>query len=73
MLTIIITSLLSLGSLLIGSWLGARFSLRNTLKALEIQDAQKKWEFALEIYPSLTDSTGRILKVKHLKKVISND
>jgi 16S rRNA (guanine527-N7)-methyltransferase len=39
----------------------------------EIQEAQKKWEFDLEIYPSLTDSTGRIVMIKHLKKVISND
>lgn len=35
----------------------------------EIEAAQKKWNFDLEIYPSLTDSRGRILKVKHLKKV----
>jgi 16S rRNA (guanine527-N7)-methyltransferase len=39
----------------------------------EIEEAQKKWEFDLEIYPSLTDSKGRILKVEHLKKVVSND
>ena len=35
----------------------------------EIEEAQKKWDFELEIFPSLTDSRGRILKVKHLKKV----
>lgn len=34
----------------------------------EIEEAQKIWDFDLEIYPSLTDSTGRILKIKHLKK-----
>ncbi|MBA3812932.1 MAG: 16S rRNA (guanine(527)-N(7))-methyltransferase RsmG [Alphaproteobacteria bacterium] len=34
----------------------------------EIEEAQKKWIFDLEIYPSLTDSTGRILKIEHLKK-----
>lgn len=38
----------------------------------EIEDAQKKWNFELEIYPSLTDSAARILKIKHLKKVASN-
>lgn len=39
----------------------------------EIAEAQKKWEFDLEIYPSLTDSTGRVLKVERLKKVIASD
>ena len=39
----------------------------------EIEEAQKKWEFSLEIFPSLTESKGRILKIKHLKKVNSND
>lgn len=34
----------------------------------EIEEAHKKWDFTLEIYPSLTDSTGRILKIEHLKK-----
>lgn len=34
----------------------------------EIEEAQKKWEFNLEIYPSLTDATGRILKIEYLKK-----
>lgn len=39
----------------------------------EIEEARKIWEFDLEIYPSLTDSTGRILKIAHLKKVTEND
>lgn len=34
----------------------------------EISEAQKIWKFDLEIYQSLTDSTGRILKITHLKK-----
>jgi 16S rRNA (guanine527-N7)-methyltransferase len=34
----------------------------------EIQMAENKWEFELEIFSSLTDSTGRILKISHLKK-----
>jgi hypothetical protein len=40
----LLTPLLSLISLLFGTWLGARFSMRNTLKALEIQNAQKEKE-----------------------------
>jgi len=39
----------------------------------ELEDAQKKWKFDLEIYPSLTDSKGRILKIKHLRKAVSHD
>ena len=39
----------------------------------EIQEAQKKWDFSLEIFPSLTDPRGRILKVKQLKRIFSND
>jgi len=35
----------------------------------EIEQAQKKWNFELEIYPSLTDAKGRIIKIKHLKKM----
>ena len=35
----------------------------------EIEDSQKKWDFNLEIFPSLTDSRGRILKITHPKKV----
>lgn len=35
----------------------------------EIQEAQKKWEFDLEIFPSLADSRGRILKIKYLKRI----
>ncbi len=34
----------------------------------EIQEALKKWEFDLEIFPSLTDSRSSILKIKHLNK-----
>jgi len=33
----------------------------------EILEAQKKWEFTLEIFPSLTDSKGKILKLRALK------
>lgn len=36
----------------------------------EIQEAQKTWEFKLEIFPSLTDSEGRILKIEHLNKSV---
>ena len=35
----------------------------------EIEEAQKKWEFDLEIFPSLTDSKGHLLKVKHPKRI----
>lgn len=38
----------------------------------EIQDAQKKWDFDLEIFPSLTDLQGRILKITHLKRIPKN-
>ena len=38
----------------------------------EIQEAQKKWEFDLEIFPSLTDSKARILKIKHPKRIPSH-
>lgn len=33
----------------------------------EIDEAQKKWNFELEIFPSLTDSTGNILMIKNLR------
>jgi hypothetical protein len=39
-----LTSLLSLVSLLFGTWLGAHFSMRNALKALELQNAQTEKE-----------------------------
>ncbi|MBY0293542.1 MAG: 16S rRNA (guanine(527)-N(7))-methyltransferase RsmG [Alphaproteobacteria bacterium] len=39
----------------------------------EIKDAKKKWEFDLEIFPSLTDSTGCILKIENLKRIELND
>lgn len=35
----------------------------------EIETAQKKWKFSLEIFPSLTDSTASILKIEHLKRI----
>ncbi len=35
----------------------------------EIEMAQKKWKFSLEIFPSLTDSTASILKIEHLKRI----
>ncbi len=38
----------------------------------EILDAQKKWEFDLEIFPSLTDSRGSILKIQHPKRIYPN-
>lgn len=36
----------------------------------EIEMAKKKWEFCLEMFPSLTDSEGRLLKISHLKRII---
>ena len=39
----------------------------------EIKEAQKKWEFDLEIFPSLIDSTGCILKIENLKRTGLND
>jgi 16S rRNA (guanine527-N7)-methyltransferase len=39
---------------------------------MEMEVAQKKWEFTLEIFPSLTDSMARILKIKHLKRISSH-
>jgi 16S rRNA (guanine527-N7)-methyltransferase len=39
----------------------------------EILEAQKKWDFDLEIRPSLTDSQGRILIIKNLKRISSDD
>ncbi len=38
----------------------------------EILEAQKKWEFDLEIFPSLTDSRARILKIEHPKRIFQN-
>lgn len=35
----------------------------------EVEDSQKKWDFNLELFPSLIDSRGRILKITHPKKV----
>jgi 16S rRNA (guanine527-N7)-methyltransferase len=39
----------------------------------EIVEAQKKWEFDLEIFPSLTDSKASILKIKHPKRILPHD
>lgn len=39
----------------------------------EIEDSQKKWDFNLELFPSLTDSRGRILRITHPKKVSLHD
>ncbi|MBY0272210.1 MAG: 16S rRNA (guanine(527)-N(7))-methyltransferase RsmG [Alphaproteobacteria bacterium] len=39
----------------------------------EIENSRKKWDFNLELFPSLTDSRGRILKITHPKKVSSYD
>jgi 16S rRNA (guanine527-N7)-methyltransferase len=36
---------------------------------MEIDMAKKNWEFTLEIFPSLTDSKARILKIMHLKRI----
>ena len=47
-MSILLTSIVPLISLIIGTWLGAKFSLRNTLRALEIQNRQKEKERAEE-------------------------
>jgi len=39
----------------------------------EIQNGQKKWEFNLELFQSLTDSRGNILKITHPKRISSYD
>ena len=39
----------------------------------EIKKAKKKWEFGLEIFPSITDSTGCILKIENPKRIGLND
>lgn len=33
----------------------------------EVVKAQKKWEFTLETFPSMTDAEAKILKIQHLK------
>ncbi|MBY0501154.1 MAG: 16S rRNA (guanine(527)-N(7))-methyltransferase RsmG [Alphaproteobacteria bacterium] len=38
----------------------------------EIEEAQKEWEFILEIFPSLTDSKGNILKITNLRRIPSD-
>lgn len=38
----------------------------------EIEMAKKNWNFSLEIFPSLIDSTGSILKIEHLKRIPSH-
>ncbi len=35
----------------------------------EIQEAQRKWKFDLEILPSISDPEGRILKIEHPKRI----
>jgi 16S rRNA (guanine527-N7)-methyltransferase len=47
--------------------------LKGKMFEQEIEQAQKKWEFSLEIFPSLTDSTGRILKISSLKRIFIHD
>ncbi len=44
------------------------FFLKGKTADEEIQMAKKSWDFELEIFPSLTDSTGRILKISHLQR-----
>lgn len=44
-----LTSIVPVISLIVGTWLGAKFSLRNTLRALEIQNRQKEKERAEEV------------------------
>ena len=39
----------------------------------EIQDSQKMWEFKLEIFPSITDSEGKILKITDLQRKYPHD
>jgi 16S rRNA (guanine527-N7)-methyltransferase len=39
----------------------------------EIEMAKKNWEFCLEIFPSLTDARGRILKLSSLKRILPHD
>lgn len=39
----------------------------------EIQNGQKKWEFNLELFRSLTDSSGSILKITHPKRILAHD
>lgn len=39
----------------------------------EIQDSQKSWQFKLEIFPSITDLEGRILKITDLQRIRPHD
>lgn len=39
----------------------------------EIEMAKRNWKFHLEIFPSLTDSKGRILKISHPRRIPKND
>lgn len=39
----------------------------------EIAEAERNWNFDLEIFPSLTDSEARIVMIKNLKRSGSND
>lgn len=49
------------------------FFLKGKSNEVEIEMAQKEWNFSLEIFPSLTDSQGRILKISHLKRIPLHD
>lgn len=48
------------------------FFLKGKGVTQEIQEAKKKWDFDLEIFQSLTDSTGRILKINRLRRISSH-
>lgn len=39
----------------------------------EIKEAKKKWKFDLEIFPSITDSAGCVLKIENPKRIGLND
>jgi 16S rRNA (guanine527-N7)-methyltransferase len=39
----------------------------------EIEMAKKKWEFCLEMFSSLTDSEGRLLKISQIKRILPHD
>jgi 16S rRNA (guanine527-N7)-methyltransferase len=52
---------------------GACLFLKGKEFESEIENSQKKWDFNLELFPSLTDSRGRILRITHPKKVSFHD
>lgn len=49
------------------------FFLKGKSSEAEIEMAKREWNFSLEIFPSLTDSQGRILKISHLKRISLHD